>query len=85
MQISGFEHLPSDQAGLKMKNFEIYNMQGEKVYGMDDEQWLMVNGNTSVINHQSLIIDISSQPAGVYFLQVKTTAGTTSKKIIIQH
>ncbi|MBI3502382.1 MAG: T9SS type A sorting domain-containing protein [Bacteroidetes bacterium] len=52
---------------------EIYNVFGEKV-------------TQSVIPNavRNLTIDISNQPQGIYFLQVKTAEGTAVKKIIVQ-
>jgi len=52
-------------------SLEICNVLGEKVY-------------TSVISHQlsAINIDISNQPSGVYFLNVKSAEGTAVKKII---
>lgn len=43
-----------------------------------------VLGN-EVISTQAKEIDISSLPNGVYFLNVKTTEGVLTKKIIVQH
>ena len=50
---------------------EVYNMLGELVF------------STSNIKHQtSNIIDLSSQPSGIYFVRVTTKEGTVSRKIV---
>ncbi len=56
---------------------EVYNILGEKVYSA---------------YHQPIIIDLSSQPSGIYFLYVKTEIGyspknifSTPQKLIITH
>lgn len=54
------------------KQIIIYNVYGESVY------------STSVNSHQSSVIDISSQPNGVYFLRGKSEEEMFSKKIIVQ-
>jgi len=61
---------------------EIYNVYGEKVFSRDNGQLTMHNGQLSIIN-SSLSIDLSSQPSGIYFLQLKTEQGTATKKIVI--
>jgi len=53
---------------LKMKSIEIYNVYGEKVY------------SNEAINLQ---IDLSEEPDGIYFLQIRTEQGAVTKKIII--
>jgi PKD repeat protein len=50
---------------------EIYNLLGEKIYN-------------SIICSLKSIIDISTQPSGVYFLNVKTEKGFIAQKLIIQ-
>ena len=50
---------------------EIYNVMGEKIF-------------QSAICSQQYVIDISSQPSGIYFLQLKTETESFSQKIIIQ-
>ena len=50
----------------------IYNVVGEKIYVKDGKQ---LNASTT--------IDLSDQPNGIYFMQLKTEASTLTKKIII--
>ena len=50
----------------------IYNVVGEKIYVKDGKQ---LNSSTT--------IDLSDQPNGIYFMQLKTAANTITKKIII--
>ena len=57
---------------LRITTIEIYNVFGEEIY------------QSSVIGHISSVIDVSSHPSGVYFLQVKTGEGTAVRKIVIQ-
>ena len=57
-------------AGNEFK-IEIYNVMGECIY-----KSLILNPNS--------LIDISSQPNGIYFLTIKTEQSTTTKKLIIQ-
>jgi uncharacterized repeat protein (TIGR03803 family) len=47
----------------------IYNVLGENIY-------------QSEIKNQKAEIDLSNQPAGIYFLNIKTNEGTVIKKII---
>lgn len=49
--------------------FEIYNVYGEKISC----------GNS---NGKNLLVDISDQPDGIYFLQIKTQKGTWVSKIV---
>jgi hypothetical protein len=58
---------------LQMKVIEVYNIHGEKIYNKDE-----INSSS---NFQ---IDLSSQPEGLYFMQVKTSDGVLTKKIIVQ-
>jgi len=62
----------SIQSSEKISSLEIINVLGEKVF-------------TSTINHQTSAIDLSSQPNGIYFIQIKTEEGTVNKKIVISH
>ena len=50
----------------------IYNVVGEKIYVKDGKQ---LNASTT--------IDLSDQPNGIYFMQLKTEQNTVTKKIII--
>ena len=65
---NGVFNLKTDKA--ENAQIKIYNMYGEYIY----EQ------NFKSSNQQ---IDLSSQPNGVYFLQLKTAAGNSIKKVII--
>lgn len=51
-------------------SIEIYNVFGEKIF-------------SAQINSGKTEIDISEQPSGIYFLQIKSENGTVIKKIII--
>jgi uncharacterized repeat protein (TIGR03803 family) len=57
---------------------EVYNVMGEKVFETTNSD------KQSVISHQPLNIDISFQPRGIYFLQIKTDQGSAVRKIVIQ-
>ncbi len=61
----------------KVGNYEmgIYNVTGEKVFDI-------VNGKLSQQNYK-YTIDVSSLPAGAYFIQFMSDEGTQAKKIII--
>ena len=50
----------------------IYNVVGEKIYVKDSKQL-----------NASVTIDLSDQPNGIYFMQLKTEQNTITKKIII--
>ena len=50
----------------------IYNVVGEKIYVKDGKQL-----------SSSTTIDLSDQPNGIYFMQLKTATNTVTKKIII--
>ncbi|MBI3500510.1 MAG: T9SS type A sorting domain-containing protein [Bacteroidetes bacterium] len=65
-------NLPA-QAGLKsqISNLEIYNVLGECIY------------KSLILNPKSLI-DLSSQPSGIYFLKVMAGKNSFDEKIIIQ-
>lgn len=58
---------------LAMKNIEVINVLGEKVYRL--------NAHT-LLNHTSTI-DLSSQSDGIYFLRVQTEQGVVSKKVMV--
>ena len=53
-------------------DLSIYNVVGEKIYVKDGKQ---LNASTT--------IDLSDQPNGIYFMQLKTETNTMTKKIII--
>lgn len=55
----------------EIANIHIYNVLGECVYKIQDQN---INNST---------IDLSGKSNGVYFMDIKTEKGTTSKKIII--
>ncbi|MEK6616209.1 MAG: T9SS type A sorting domain-containing protein, partial [Bacteroidota bacterium] len=57
---------------LEVRSIEITNLLGEKVF----------QSQYSIPNTQYLI-DLSSQPNGIYFLTIKTSQGTANKKLII--
>ena len=50
---------------------EIYNVYGEKVKEL------------SANSYQPIAIDLSLQPSGIYFLQLKTNEGIATKKLVI--
>jgi len=62
----------------------IYNPLGQVVYEMDNIKWPMANGNTSAINPQPLTIDISSRPAGIYFIKVISEGNIYTEKVVLQ-
>jgi len=70
--VAGGNSLPSGGLGWVL---EIYNMMGKKVYSASP--FPLGRGGDG-------LLDLSSQPAGIYFLQVKTGQGTANKKLIIQ-
>ena len=55
----------------EVKGIEIYNVYGEKVYSL-------------IRSSAQSLINLSSQPEGVYFIQVKTAEGVIAKKIVVQ-
>ena len=56
-------------------NVSVYNVLGEKIYHID---------NSQINKSSNFQIDLSSQPAGIYFIQVMAGQGMGVKKIIIQ-
>ncbi len=56
-------------------NVSVYNVLGEEVYHID---------NSQINKSSNFQIDLSSQSAGVYFVQLETGQGIGVKKIIIQ-
>lgn len=61
---------------LIMEELKIYNIFGESIN-------LSLNLNRQVNSPSNFQIDLSSQPNGIYFLELKTEQGIASKKIII--
>jgi hypothetical protein len=57
---------------------EIYNVYGEKVY-----QSHLTPAPSPSGEGWGEVIDLSSQPSGIYFLQLKTSEGIATKKIVI--
>ncbi len=39
---------------------------------------------TSTVNSKSTIINLKNQPAGIYFIKIKTESGIYTEKLIIQ-
>ncbi|MBI3502975.1 MAG: T9SS type A sorting domain-containing protein [Bacteroidetes bacterium] len=62
----------SIQSSEKISSIEIYSVLGEKIYS-----------STHQLNN-SITLDLSAKPNGIYFLQLRTEQGTATKKIIIQ-
>ncbi|MBI4931878.1 MAG: T9SS type A sorting domain-containing protein [Bacteroidetes bacterium] len=58
-------------ADVKMNNIEVYNIYGE-----------CIHPHIRTFSNQQ--IDLSSQPNGIYFLQLKTAEGMVAKKIVVQ-
>ncbi|MBI4932218.1 MAG: T9SS type A sorting domain-containing protein [Bacteroidetes bacterium] len=71
----------SIQSSEKISAVEIMNVLGAKVYSLNP-----VGNNSNGVNHllTHSLIDLSSQPSGIYFLQIKTDEGSATKKLIIQ-
>lgn len=63
-------NITSSMSNVQYKSTEVYTIEGEKIY-------------QSTTNTDKSEINLSSQPNGVYFLQLKTEQGTATKKIII--
>ena len=66
---NGIVNVRSSIHNAEYTNIEVYNVSGAKVYSASNVQHLNA-------------IDISSQPSGFYFLQIKTPEGIVNKKII---
>jgi len=62
-------------------NIEIYNLFGEKVF---EKRGKALNTYGINLPFEEISIDLSGQPSGVYFINVKTDAGSFLKKIIVQ-
>ena len=60
----------------KEYKIEVYNVYGEKIYSTH------VSTPLNMTN-QKIEIDLSTQPQGIYFLQLKTSDGTTARKVVI--
>ena len=56
-------------------NVEVYNIYGEKIYS---------SVNSQIGTASNCQINLSSQPSGIYFLQIKSEKEILSKKIIIR-
>jgi hypothetical protein len=65
-------YLPDDRRQLANTEIVIFNILGKKVFTITNEKI-----------QTSIEIDISPQPKGIYFIQVKTWQGIVTKKIII--
>ncbi len=66
-----FNLIISQFENLKMGKIKIYNVLGEMVY-------------QSTINNPQSIIDLSKQPAGIYFIQAQTAEKTYTQKLIVE-
>jgi len=69
---------PMFPAKRQSAKLEIYNVLGEEIYQ------LIIPNISEQANQQSVIIDLKSQSAGVYYMQIRYDKGTISKKIIIR-
>jgi len=76
---NGFEIYPNPSRGIfmiessqKISSIEVLNVTGELVFS--------VSGN-----HIRETINLSSQPAGMYFFKLRTEQDIATKKVIIQH
>ena len=58
-----------------MNDLQIYNIYGEKIYS---------GVNQLISPPANLLIDLSTQPGGIYFLQLKIAGRIVNKKLIIQ-
>jgi alpha-tubulin suppressor-like RCC1 family protein len=67
--------------GLRIKNIEIYNILGEKVYEILNDRVNGVNPLDQQVN-PSITLNLYNQPNGIYLIQLKTSQGCISKKII---
>ena len=54
------------------KQITIYNAYGERIY------------SASVIGHPSSVIDLSSHPAGIYFIKVISEGTIYTEKVVVQ-
>lgn len=60
----------SIQSSVKISEVAIMNIFGEKIYA-------------SMVDSRQETIDISSQPSGIYFLQIQTSEGVINRKIVL--
>jgi len=58
---------------LKINELKVYNVFGECIYQ---------SANFQINSSSNLQIDLKEAPAGIYFLQIKTSGGTAVKKIV---
>jgi hypothetical protein len=68
---NGIFNLQTDK--LKIKDIEVINVPGERVYGLDASKLLAHSGT----------IDLTSSPDGIYFMRVNTEKGVISKKVVL--
>ena len=68
---NGKINIQSTKNNVQYLSVDIYNLEGEKIY-------------QSTLSSRQSQIDISNEPSGIYFLQVKTSVGIANKKTIIQ-
>lgn len=68
LKMDGFETL-------KMKNLEICNVLGERVYFSD---------NFQIDTSSTFEIDLTTQPKGIYFICLTTEKGITTQKLVIR-
>ncbi|MFI5164873.1 MAG: T9SS type A sorting domain-containing protein, partial [Bacteroidia bacterium] len=66
----GIINVKNALSNLQVKSVEIYNVAGEKVF-------------TSAQQSDISIIDLSAQPNGIYFLNLKSEKGIAAKEVII--
>lgn len=64
----------SKLADMQMKDIEVYNMLGERIYQ---------SAHPHIRTSSHLQIDLSSQPDGIYFVRVNTEKGVVSKKVVV--
>ena len=85
----------STATGIQETNNNQFQIYPNPSNGTFNVQWLTANGNTSTmdaynvfgekvftstINQQASTIDMSNQPNGIYFLQIKSDMGSSTKK-----
>ena len=82
LKVQQFENLPV-HSGLKMKDIEIYNVYGEKVYSIQLTQSTPLNIGYNSTESTQFAINLSDKPSGIFFLQLRTTEGVVCRKIIL--